>query len=231
MTKNNYLWFIKLWLLHWERKSFTSRWNKARAIFKQNQVTNLDIRKGAIVSNVGGSENYTVEIHTVPLSEADTPMIIQSYLKHPDLISKLYLRSLTEEDALRFPYSLGFQIPLTTRTICQCGDSSDPCVHVLAAVWATAEGCHEDPARFLILNGIPWNDILDGYGEPGNPPYIASHSEEGYKLVPVPERKSSGDGNKRLLVTPPFWTSPFPYLLIMQEIYSKVMEEARKSSR
>ncbi|MEW9668927.1 hypothetical protein [Ammoniphilus sp. 3BR4] len=231
MTKNNYLWFIRLWLLHWERKSISSRWNKARAVFRQNQVTNLDIRKGAIVSKVGGSENHSVEIQTVPVADGEIRMIVQSFRQHPDLVSKLYLRSLTEEEAGRFPHSLGFQIPLTTRAICHCGDHGDPCVHVLATVWAAAEKCNGDPVQFLLLNGIPWGEILDGYGEEGKAPLEPSPSLEGYKLVPIPEKKSAGGEKKRILVTPPFWTSPFPYLLIMQEIYSKVMEEARKSSR
>ncbi|RXT07811.1 hypothetical protein [Ammoniphilus sp. CFH 90114] len=228
MTKNSYPWFIKNWLHYWEKKSLVSRWNKARALSKQKQVTSQEISRGRLVAQVSGSERHLVTIRSQTLEEEKVQAIVGCYLQHPAYVMKLYQGAVTEEEAMAFPFSLGLSTPAFIPT-CSCAEPGGLCVHILASVWAAADQCSEDPALYLTLCGIPWEEVLEGHAQSLRG--LEGGAKEGFKLVPIPEKKSSSEGRKKELVTPPFWTSPFPYVFIMQEIYAKVMEEARQQSR
>ncbi|WP_167577697.1 hypothetical protein [Ammoniphilus sp. YIM 78166] len=233
MAKSNTPWFASEWLQYWERKSQPSRWNKAKALLRQNQITDLQIEECRVRSQVkedSVSRTVQVDIEIKGLSPEEKDEVLSMYLSQPALIMRVYSGTITEEEAFSAPFSLGFFLPRTAAA-CSCGERMQPCLHILATVWAVAERVEEDPSSFLLMNGVPWELVLQHLGEQEGMEKAPRSAADQYKMVPLPEIKGIPEGKKKQMqVTPPFWTSPFPYVFIMQEIYDKVVQEARHAS-
>lgn len=229
MSKNSYHWFIMEWLQHLEKKTASSRWNKAKTLMRKNKVTSLEIHQGKMNAQVSDDiTKTTILIEVMTLSGEASERVVSFFIQHPSMILKVYQGLISQELAWQSPHSLGFVLPEVISR-CSCGEPAQPCLHVLATLLAAAEKCQEDPTLFLMINGIAWERVLENLGGQEEADLRPSIMEQ-YRLVPMPESKTAAqEKKKQILVAPPFWTSPFPYVLIMQEIYDKVVLEARKS--
>ena len=211
------LWFIRDWLNYWETRAYPSDWQKGKDYFHQKYVSKLEVHQGSFEAQVEGAYTYHVQISANPESGSLSSEIEREFLREPQLVMRIYQQRLTEEMVEGFPHRLGIQFANFTST-CTCSAVSLICKHQIAAVHKAAEIFEEDMSQLLTFFGLNWDSILTELDADESRPSI----QDTYRAVPLPAVTGHAKDKWSEKGTPPFWTSSFPYHLIIKEIYTKV---------
>lgn len=216
-------WLTKHWLHEWEKLSTPARWQKGRTVYQQNLILDMHVKEREITSTVKGGEGYRQRITCKELEKGKMREIREAILKNPSLVMLIYFKSIDKEMVQEPLRSLFFHYDLSFT--CSCHDEVVPCKHLVGLSMAYASEMERSPERYVMFRGIPWQGILQSV-EPQESQYEKG-SRVNYSLVPLPSQKLTV--TKKKMSTPPFWVSPFPFSLMMEEIYSKVREELEKN--
>lgn len=217
-------WLTKRWLDQWQQMTTSSRWQRGRTIYQQKRLFEIQVEEGKITGNVKGGEPYRQQITCERIEESQLEKVKEIFLDNPSLVLQVYLKTTNTEMLQEHLRSLFYMPKL--RFTCSCADEVSPCKHLVALAMATAAEMEKDPAKYLLFRGIPWNSILQllGSKEPSIEQEQKRHVQ--YSMVPLPPQVKELATSKKGRTSPPFWVSPFPFTLMMEEIYSKVEEEA-----
>lgn len=217
-------WFLKEWLAYWQVNSTSSRWHRGRTISQQKQRVDVHISAGKVRTSMKGSEIYQQEIRCSPLDSAQREQIKNLFIEQPSLIMKIYTKEMHEAFAEIACLSSLLSIP-PLHLSCTCPDEVVPCKHLVASAFAVGEVFEENPYQYVIFRGIPWEEVLANLQPKAN--FISggdSAEKVKYSMVPLPASSTPAPAVNRWKTTPPFWTSSFPFPLIMEEIHTKVEE-------
>jgi len=185
-------------------------------------VLEIQVKESVITGIVKGGEPYRQQIICGKMEESELGKVEEAFLNDPSLVIQVYFKKMTAE-TLEEPLRSLFFIP-RFRFTCTCADEVSPCKHLVALAMAFSAEIEKDPAKYLLFCGVPWNKILQMIGT--KEPFYEDYGHVSYSMVPLPPQVSYTPVSKKAKASPPFWVSPFPFPLIMEEIYTKVEEEA-----
>src|SRR5699024_9997786 len=141
-------------------------------------------------------------------------------LADPASAMHIYLKTINEEVLLE---PLCSRLRPSCTFHCSCSESDDtPCKHLVATVFDFAMEIEQDPTQLLRVQGIPWDRLLKEVHQ--GVPVIEVESEVSYSMTPLPQQQQFQSTRGREMEAPPFWISPFPFPLIMEEIYLKTKQ-------
>lgn len=217
-------WFMKDWLAYWQDSSISSRWHRGRTISQQKQQVKLHISAGRVNTSIKGSEVYRQEMRCAPLDLSLQEQIKNTFIEQPSLVMKIYAKEVHEAFTEVACLSALFSIP-PLQLSCTCPDETVPCKHLIASAFTVGGVFEENPFQYVLFRGIPWEEVLSNLHSKGRSFSSKDHVEKGkYGMVPLPTQPIPSPVLNRWKMAPPFWTSPFPFPLMMEEIYSKVEE-------
>lgn len=216
-------WLVKQWLDEWQLLTTSSRWQRAKGIVQRNQLIDVSIKERQISGVVKGSEVYHQQITCEELEFSVIEEIKEAFLSDASLVLLVYLKTSDHVKQKVPPLRTVFSIP-RLRFHCSCLDAVSPCKHIAAVAMAAAVEIEKDYAQFLQFRGIPWDDILQSI-EPKEAAYDEENHRVNYSMVPLPSQGSNTPVFKKTRFSPPFWVSPFPFPLMLEEIYTKVAED------
>jgi uncharacterized Zn finger protein len=210
-------WFIRDWLKYWETHTHPAEWQKGKDYFEQKYVRKLEIHQGSLEAQVEAAYTYHVQIFANSKSSTVSSEIEREFIREPGLVLQVYQQRLTEVMVQGFPHRLGMEFT-DFISKCSCSTESFACKHKIAVIHKAAEVYEEDMSQLLTFLGLDWEAILMQINGDVPRPSVS----DTYRAVPLPTVTAHTKDKWSEKGTPPFWTSSFPYHLIIKEIYSKV---------
>lgn len=136
------------------------RLSRGRNYARAGQVVSMQIENGAVVGEVQGSQPkpFTSVFALRPLSEDQVGELIDLVGRTPGMLAEIVSGALSPElGPLLLPAEFGeFTFD------CTCPDDGDPCKHVAAIAYLTAERLDERPEDILTLRGIDPDTLING---------------------------------------------------------------------
>ena len=158
-------WWGKSWCDNLERYAdFDTRLPRGRRYVRTGAVTDLQMKKGKILSRVQGTRKtpYKVEIRISPLSEQRIEQIMEKCGTRVETLDKLVngdfpkeLKDVFLENGGLFPEPRGISFS------CSCPDWAVMCKHVAATLYGVGARLDEEPLLFFSLRGIDTNRFVD----------------------------------------------------------------------
>jgi uncharacterized Zn finger protein len=137
-----------------------TRMARGRDYARAGQVVWMQVRKGAVVADVQGSQPrpFTSVFALRPLPDERIRTLIDQVGRTPGMLAEIVSGALSSElgplllpvDAAEFLFD------------CTCPDQGWPCKHVAALAYLTAERIDERPADILTLRGIDPDTLIGG---------------------------------------------------------------------
>ena len=214
-------WLTKKWLAEWQQVTSVARWQKGKSIHQQQRLVEVSFSEREITGVVKGGEVYLQQITSERMEETELEEINEAFLKDPSLVMSIYLKTRSD-GYLGEPLRSIFSMPKLAFS-CTCSNEPTPCKHLAAVAMAAAVEMEKDPSKLFLFRGIPWHMILQQVGskEPLNDEALHVN----YSMVALPSQPNLTPVSRKGRPSPSFWVSPFPFTLIMEEIYTKVDED------
>ncbi|RKD26736.1 hypothetical protein BEP19_16170 [Ammoniphilus oxalaticus] len=192
-------------------------------MFDQQRVSELTINAGEITATVNEQQMiYDQRISCHPLAPDQAQAVYDSFRSNQSLVMLPYLKTV-DEQLLNEPLRTLF-LSKSFDYNCSCAEGEPPCKHLAAVAMKVAEQLVQDPRLFFQFRGLDWDQLLDSLQVQKTDDEQQRRQAE-YKLTPLPQRTNFQPTPRKPTGTPPFWISPFPFPLIMEEIFSKIQEE------
>lgn len=152
-------WWGKQWVENLSKYENDQRMARGRAYARADKVKEFKITKGKITAKVKGSLGiYNVKIIFKKHSDEDWDKIISKIRDAPLVIGQL----LNNEIPPDIETITGFKfVPESFSSDCSCPDYANPCKHIAAVFYTTAEEIDYNPSRLFLLHGLEREELLD----------------------------------------------------------------------
>jgi uncharacterized Zn finger protein len=158
----------KAWCQNLEGYSdYANRLPRGRTYVRNGSVVDLQIKPGAILASVCGSELYEVALTVTPLAKAKWKSICKDCAGGIDSLVELLQGRLSKgvmERICRQNHGL-FPSPAEVRLSCSCPDWADMCKHVAAVMYGVGARFDRQPELLFRLRAVDEMELIANAGK------------------------------------------------------------------
>jgi uncharacterized Zn finger protein len=146
---------------------YANRLPRGRTYVRNGSVVDLQIRPGAILAYVSGSELYEVALKVAPVPKSKWKSICEDCAGGIDSLVELLQGRLSKgvmERICRQNHGL-FPSPAEIRLSCSCPDWADMCKHVAAVLYGIGARFDRQPELLFRLRGVDEMELIANAGK------------------------------------------------------------------
>ena len=153
----------KAWCDHLETYSdYANRLPRGRSYVRNGSVLDLQISEGKVISQVSGSDLYTIHIQIRSLDPKKWKKIINTCAGKIDSLIELLQGNLSQSvmEILTDREQGMFPSPQQISLKCNCPDYAEMCKHVAATLYGVGSRLDHRPELLFVLRGVKKEDLL-----------------------------------------------------------------------
>jgi uncharacterized Zn finger protein len=158
-------WWGEKWLKTLQRFGWKGRLANGRLYAQEGRVTEFHVESGRIVAKVLGTrpEPYEVEIRLKPLPDTDWDLVVEIMSCQALFAAQLLASDMPPDVEEAFEAAHAPLFPRNKEDLqakCSCPDYANPCKHIAAAYYVTADHFDQDPFLIFHLRGRSRDQLL-----------------------------------------------------------------------